>query len=271
MKNENPMSKPEPWTMVSNGYTVSTKPMFEQYCIEALRLAKFEENSKVLDVACGPGTLSLLIYKEAHEVHSIDFSEGMLECLKQEILNQDIHNIKTYLMDGQSLEFRNEEFDFIFSIFGLMFFPDRIKGFKEIFRTLKIGGRACVTSWADVSMSPLMHLMFSAMNSAFPDMPESNTKILNLEDPTVFENEMKEAGFSNVKIVHYDGAWIVNNINEFFDDMINGSAPIVLLRSKIGEQVWLEKKDVMLKHLSDKLNKLPVTLHSRAYLGVGEK
>jgi ubiquinone/menaquinone biosynthesis C-methylase UbiE len=69
-----------------------------------------------------------------------------------------IANIKTCLMDGQALEFGDNTFDFAYSIFGLMFFPDRLKGFREMHRTLRPGGRAAVTSWAPVEESPLMQL-----------------------------------------------------------------------------------------------------------------
>ena len=144
---------PEPWTQVAEGYVTETQPLFEQYCRKALELAGFTSDGKVLDVACGPGTLSLLIYKDAEEIHGIDFSPGMLECFNKEIGRRSINNITTYHMDGQNLEFADDTFDWAFSIFGLMFFPDRNKGFREIMRTLKPGGRAAITSWAPVSDS----------------------------------------------------------------------------------------------------------------------
>lgn len=271
MTNTNPMSAPEPWSLVSAGYVTDTKPLFEQYCNEALRLSGYDGTGKILDVACGPGTLSLLIHKEVDEIQAIDFSQGMLDCFDREIEQNGINNIKTCLMDGQNLNFADNEFDWAFSIFGLMFFPDRMQGFREMYRTLKPGGRAAVTSWAPVTDSPLMQLMFSAMGAAFPKKPESSPSILNLEDPVNFKKEMQEAGFANVSITHFDGTWELTSVEEFLDSMVRGSAPIVMLKNQLGDEAWAEKRAIMLEYLTGQISELPVILSSRAYIGVGEK
>lgn len=272
MSHGNPMSSPEPWSMVSSGYVTDTMPLFEQYCIEALRLSAFNSSGKVLDVACGPGTLSLLIHESADQIHAIDFSPGMLDSFNSKIDQQGIDNITTCLMDGQNLLFSDNEFDWAYSIFGLMFFPDRIKGFSELYRTLKPGGRAAVTSWAPVSYSPLMQLMFGAIGAAFPAKEEGKSeKVLTLEDPDVFKTEMEEAGFGDVTVTPFDGYWELEDIEEFLDSVTRGSAPIVMLKKQLGEDAWTEKREIMLQWLKDQVTDLPVTLHSRAYIGVGKK
>ncbi|MDH5179465.1 MAG: methyltransferase domain-containing protein [Gammaproteobacteria bacterium] len=272
MTGTNPMSTSVPWTMVAEGYEIETKPLFEQFCREALRLSDFASGGKVLDVACGPGTLSLLIHQQAEQIDAIDFSQGMLDCFARQIRQQGITNIRAQLMDGQALGFPDNAFDRAYSIFGLMFFPDRIKGFRELYRTLKPGGKAAVTSWAPVSDSPLMQLLFGAMGAAFPKKPETNSNaVLTLEDPDNFKQEMERAGFSNVSVTHFDGGWTITDVETFFDAMVRGSAPIVMLKEQLGEAVWQEKRAVMLAYLREQITELPVTPYSRAYIGVGEK
>jgi len=272
MSTQNPMSTPEPWTLVSSGYVTDTQPLFEQYCREALRCSGFSGTGAVLDVACGPGTLSLLIHQQVDHICAIDFSPGMIDCFNREIARQKISNINTYLMDGQQLSFADNQFDWAYSIFGLMFFPDRIQGFKEMYRTLKPGGRVAVTSWAPVADSPLMQLMFGAMAQAFPKKPEADSqKLLNLDDPLNFKHEMQQAGFDNVSVVHFDGVWTLTNVEEFFDAMVRGSAPIVMLKKQLGDELWLEKRSIMLSWLHQQIVQVPVTLSSRAYIGIGQK
>ncbi|MEW5757719.1 MAG: class I SAM-dependent methyltransferase [Pseudomonadota bacterium] len=272
MTDKNPMSTPEPWTLVAEGYVTETQPVFAQYCRKALEVADFCNADNVLDVACGPGTLSLLIQNDVREIHGIDFSEGMLNCFNQEIARRDITNITTYHMDGQNLDFADNTFDWAFSIFGLMFFPDRNRGFREMLRTLKPGGRAVVTAWAPVSDSTAMQMMFGAMQAAFPRKPEADGgKVLTLDDPDNFRHEMRQAGFVDVTITPYDGYWTVNDIETFFDSMVRGSAPITLLKSQLGEDVWAEKRAIMLSYLKDKLVTLPTSLNSRAWIGIGRK
>lgn len=272
MTNKNPMSVPEPWTLVAEGYVTDTKPLFRQYCEKALELSGYAGGGKVLDVACGPGTLSLLIHDKADEIHAIDFSQGMLDCFNREIGQLGIANIKTHMMDGQALEFGDNTFDYAYSIFGLMFFPDRSKGFREMLRTLKPGGRAAVTSWAPIEQSSGMQKMFGAIRVAFPRKPEADdAKIFNLEDPEIFRSEMEAAGFVDVAITPYDGYWTVNNVEDFLDSMLRGSAPLVMLKNSLQEDAWSEKRAIMLEYLEGEITELPATLGSRAFIGTGKK
>jgi ubiquinone/menaquinone biosynthesis C-methylase UbiE len=148
MSRPNPISRPEPWTLVTEEYVTDTQPVFAQYCRKVLELSGLDDTGKVLDVACGPGTLSLLIHDQATEIPAIDFWPSMLACFDRERVRRGIKNIRTHLKDGQALAFGDNQFDWAFSIFGPMFFPDRARGFREMYRTFKPGGRTAITAWA---------------------------------------------------------------------------------------------------------------------------
>ncbi len=272
MNNTHPMSTPYPWSLVAPGYASHAQPALEQYARAALEVAGFDSAQKVLDVACGSGTLSLLINDRAEEVHSIDFSPAMLTILKSQIARRGIWNVKTYQMDGQDLGFDDATFDWAFSSFGLMFFADRDRGFREIGRTLKPGGRAVITSWAPVTESTAMQMMFGALRVAFPAEPSSDSaQVLTLEDPDNFRHEMERAGFKDVSVTPFDGDWPVTDAETFFDSMVSGSAPLNLLRSQLDDTVWEAKRASMLSYLRERLVRLPTVLCSRAWIGVGSK
>ena len=117
-----------------------------------------------------------------------------------------------------------------------------------------------------------MQMMFGAMGAAFPRKPESNSnKVLNLEDPENFKTEMEQAGFSDVSITAFDGLWHVDGIEDFLESMVRGSAPITMLKNQLGEQVWAEKRAIMLAFLKERPSTLPATLNSRAWIGIGRK
>jgi ubiquinone/menaquinone biosynthesis C-methylase UbiE len=196
----NPLSASEPWNLVADGYAETTMLVFEQFADEAIAASKLKPNSTVLDVACGPGTLALRLAQLAAQVHGIDFSEAMLAVFRNKIEQAGHRNIKLHCGDAQTLPYADATFDAAFSLFGLMFFPDRQQGFAEIYRTLKPGGSVAITSWAPVDQSPAMMTMFGALRAIKPDLPQPQRSVTTLENPERFKQEMEEAGFRNVEI-----------------------------------------------------------------------
>lgn len=114
--------------------------MFEQCAEAAIAACKLQPGAAVLDVACGPGTLVLKCAGMAGKVHGIDFWQAMLDCFAERIESEGHRNIEIGHGDAQQLPYESNTFDAAFSLFGLMFFPDRCRGFAEIYRTLKPGG-----------------------------------------------------------------------------------------------------------------------------------
>lgn len=270
-QNPNPMSSFEPWDMVASGYAETTMQMFEQFAQVAIEASNLKPGSAVLDVACGPGTLALMVASEAGKVHGIDFSVAMLDCFAERI-EQDGHlNIEIQHGDAQSLPYANNIFDAAFSIFGLMFFPNRERGFTEICRTLKPRGTIAVTSWAPVDQSPAMQMMFGALKAINPELPEPERAIDTLENPERFKYEMEEAGFRDVKINCIRGSFPVTSISEFWEAMVKGSAPIQMMSNAMGETAWRKKENLGLAFLEKNLPTTPTVLSSSAWLGTGIK
>jgi len=267
----NPLSVSEPWNLVADGYAVTTMLMFAQYADEVIAASRLKPGATVLDVACGPGTLGLRVARTAAKVHGIDFSESMLAIFQKKIGQSGLHNIELHCSDAQALPYANATFDAAFSLFGLMFFPDRKKGFAEIHRTLKPGGSIAVTSWAPVDQSPAMQTMFGALRAIKSDLPQPQRSIATLENPEVFRQEMQEAEFRNIEIRLVTKLFPVPSIPEFWEIMVKGSAPIQMLKKNLGEAAWREKEPLALDYLKEKLPTVPTGLTSDAWLEVGVK
>ena len=171
----------------------------------------------------------------------------------------------------QTLPYADNTFDTAFSLFGLMFFPNRKLGFDEIYRTLKPGGNAVITSWAPVDQSPAMMTMFGALRAINPDLPQPQRSVTTLEDPDVFRQEMQDAGFRNIEIRLVTKPFPVTTIPEFWESMVKGSAPIQMMKKSMGEAMWCEKEILALDYLKERLHSLPTELTSDAWLGMGVK
>jgi len=269
--NSNPLSNCEPWNLVADGYAETTMVVFKQYAEAVIAASNIKPGAVVLDVACGPGTLALEIAQTASKVHGIDFSDSMLAIFRDKINQAGHKHIELHCGDAQSLPYTDGMFDAAFSMFGLMFFPDRSKGFAEIYRTLKPGGSITVTSWAPVDQSPAMHIMFGALRAIKPDLPEPQKSISSLENPEVFKQEMHDAGFKNIEIRSVTKPFPVASIPEFWESMVKGSAPIQMLKRNMSEELWREKEILAINYLEETLPSIPTELTSDAWLGLAVK
>ncbi|TGM58422.1 class I SAM-dependent methyltransferase [Leptospira adleri] len=267
----NPLSSVEPWSLVAEGYTKSTKQFLETYSLKAMDLLGLKSDHVVLDVAAGPGTLAIPLSKSVKEIYAIDFSEPMIEQLKKGMREANVENVIPLVMDGQRLEFPQNHFDGAFSMFGLMFFPDKLQGLKEIYRVLKPGKKVAVSGWAPVKNSPLMQFLFGALRKANPEIPEPQTNPSSFENPEFFREQLNAAGFREIDILPFSNSIEVSDAEEFLDSMIEGGAPLQWMKSKMKESVWDEKRKIMLEHLNSQLTKLPISLSSEAYIAVAEK
>lgn len=51
--------------------------------------------SSLLDVGCGPGTIALAIASKIKKVYALDYSEGMLDCVKNNCKEKELLNVTT--------------------------------------------------------------------------------------------------------------------------------------------------------------------------------
>jgi len=270
-KNENMLSTVTPWDMVAQGYAETSMMMLQAYTERAINLLKIDPTSKILDVACGPGTLSLEISKKVDSVYAIDFSPEMLTIFKNKLNEHGIINVDVCCGDGQDLPYEDERFDAAFSMFGLMFFPERNKGFSELYRTVKPGGQIAVSSWAPVGKSPAMQIMFGAIRAMKPEIPEPQTDIASLENPEVFHKEMQAVGFKNIDVHLVSIDFPVESVEKFWSNMVNGSAPIVMMKNSMSPEEWSEKEKIALAYLHENVTSVPTSLSSDAWIACAEK
>jgi ubiquinone/menaquinone biosynthesis C-methylase UbiE len=236
----------------------------------ALALAALSSMAEVLDVATGPGVLALEIAPRVKRVDAVDFSPAMLAQLEHKRRALGIENVFAQVADGQALPFADQSFDAAFSMFGLMFFPDRNRGFSELWRTLRPGGIAVVSSWAPVDQSPLMSLMFGALRVADPSRAAPQTNLLNLENPAVFVRELELAGFRDVRVEPCTHGVQVESAEHWWELMTRASAPLVLLKRKLGEQEWERQSRLAKAYVAAQVPS-PRVLTTTAYLGFGRR
>jgi len=262
-----PLASPEPWSLVADDYTLELLPMFELFAKDALALAPTPAGARLLDVAAGPGTLTLLAAESGRSLSAIDFSPEMVKNLKRRLNGAQL-GADVRLGDGQALPWGDAEFDAAFSMFGLMFFPERARGFSELYRVLKPGGVAVVSSWA--TLEGIFASMMAAMREILPEIPFGSGKG-PLGDPDEFAAELRAAGFANVKVTPQTHTLPGGTPAEIWGLSQRTTAPIVLLKRRLGEAKWAEVTSGVVERLEAQYGSGDVAITTTAYLGSGQK
>lgn len=265
-----PLAQPAPWDLVSGGYDKYTREYLASFARIALEKVSLPPNSRVVDVACGPGTSVLLLADRVAHIDAVDFSSKMLEQCAAHLKGRAITNVELHQGDGMALPLEDGQYQLGLSMFGLMFFPDRVRGMRELHRVLAPGGTVIIGSWAPAVRSPLMSLLFGMLQVLDPSFPAPVEDIASLENPDVLRSELESAGFSDVRTEVVESALEITSIDEFWHGMVEGSIPVLMLKKRMAADEWNEREQVGLKHLRQTLD-LPCKITSLANVGYGSK
>jgi SAM-dependent methyltransferase len=174
-------------------------------------------------------------------------------------------------MDGQALEATDNTMDRAACSFGLMLFPDRQKGFKELNRVLHPGGKAMVSGWAGPDKFEGFGLFMGAILKAFPDFPRPATPppVFSLADPGSFKAEMEAGGFKDVTVEYIDkeGQW--NDFDELWTTLTIGAPPIKMLFDQIGDEGKDRVCDALAEIVNERFGNGMIQVNNTATVGVG--
>ena len=267
---QSPLATPVPWDLVADAYTEEIVPVFELYARDALRIAAAPRGARIVDVACGPGTLSLAAAAAGHTVDAIDFSPKMIDALRKRAAGID--SITARIGDGQDLPYSAATFGAGFSMFGLMFFPDRAKGFAELRRVLAPGARAVVGSWSRLEDVPLLGRLFGILREAVAEVlgdaapkPGAAPNPLTTEDECIDEMSRQLGDVAVHRVQH---PHVHASPDAFWESALRTAAPIVMMRKGLGDR-FAEVDERVRAELRTALPPGPVTVMMPANLTVG--
>jgi len=262
---------PEKWGDIASAYGDAFETLTSQFADEVIAQLSPRAGESVLDVAAGTGAFSLAAARLGADVLATDFAEGMVEHIRQRIENESVGNIKTRVMDGQALDVADASFDISVSIVGLIFFPDIDKGFAELKRVLKPGGRCAVVCWDFPENFDMMRLLRQSIETAVPDfeMPTQTPVWARLVGEQALAEKFQQAGFSNVAVKTIDGLLTLDSAEDFWSVFIASSPPMISLFAALGEENTKRAGEVFVKLATNDGEKEVVTLASKACVGIG--
>jgi SAM-dependent methyltransferase len=229
------LSQAASWDLVSADYERVYEPVFRELARQTLALVP--PGLRAVDVAAGPGTLSFLAAAHGAQVDAIDFSPDMIAKLGAR-LEHEPAAIEARIGDGMSLPYPDATFDAGYSQLGLMFFPDRARGWRELGRVLKQGGRAAVTSWQPLERNQVLFTVVQWMaeltaNAGLPPVPPP-PRVLSDRDSCIAE--LREAGLRSPEVHEICAYAEFSDAPSMIAEFLRANLPFVLLKRSLGER-----------------------------------
>lgn len=166
------------------------------FALDLVNQAGLRPTERVLDVACGTGTIARLAAERVGSngrVSGLDVNAAMLSVARS--LPSAVP-IKWYETAAESVPLPDHSFDVIFCALGLQFFADKSAALCEMHRLLKPGGRVYITT-------PVPNAFFDLFDRAIARHVSEEASafvhaVFSLSDPREMEALLTDAGFSSV-------------------------------------------------------------------------
>ena len=177
-------------------FTILTKEFFSR--------AKINKDDRILDIGCGGGITSFEASKLVGEngyVIGADISEILLDLAKRKYSN--IKNLEFKYCDVQNYKFEKKSFSKVISRFGVMFFENPIKAFKNINDSIQNGGSINFVCWTNVMENEFFtaaaNIIIKYLNKDFPEISRAPGPFAFSEEEYV-KQILEASAFKNVKV-----------------------------------------------------------------------
>jgi ubiquinone/menaquinone biosynthesis C-methylase UbiE len=173
------------------------RPYAEQL---AERAARFNP-TRILETAAGTGVVTQALSDALPDaaIVATDLNQAMLDVAGERVASP---NVSFRQADALELPFDDSEFDLVVCQFGVMFYPDKVRGNAEARRVLRDGGRYLLAIWDRIERQGLSNLAFESMEQLFPDNVPMFMKRgpFSYYEPEWIERDLHAAGFEEIEI-----------------------------------------------------------------------
>jgi len=178
----------------------------------------FNSSSVLLDNACGSGVVTQAVMEMEEPgnftVHATDMNPKMCEMTAAIAASKGwTENVQTDVMPAEALTFHNDTFTHSFSNFLIFLAKEPDKVADNIYRTLKPGGVAIVTTWAEVPHERAILKAHTTTRGA--DAFHAHKTRLEWKQASHLASVMERAGFSNVETVKCDATLRIVNLERW--------------------------------------------------------
>ena len=166
--------------------------------------AKLSPGETVLDVACGPGTVTHIASEMVGlrgKVTATDISPPMLDIARSKPHAPNSVPIEYVESPAHPLNLGDVLFDLTVCQQGLQFFPEKVEALKEMARATRPGGRIAIAVWGSLPQNPIFREIHAGLEETIPSSIADMMKApFSLNDPEQLKALGEEAGLKNIEV-----------------------------------------------------------------------
>ncbi len=217
------------------------------------RMAGVGPGACVLDVAAGAGDQTLALARAVGprgHVLATDLSPAILALARANAARAGYVHVETRVADGEDLGVPEAFFDAAVCRLGLMFFPDPLRGLREMHRALRPGGGLCTMVFSRPEKNPCVAILLAtALKHAGlpPRDPYSPGGLLSLGRPGHIEGLFRSAGFDEVATAAVDAPFRLPSVDHYLAFVRSSASPVLQILGRLepvaAEAAWCEIRD----------------------------
>lgn len=170
---------------------------FTPYARELARRVAPAAPTAVLELAAGTGLLTRELVAAGYAVTATDLNPPMVAYGRTRVGEATWSQA-----DALALPFDDQSFDAVACGFGVMFFPDKRRGFAEARRVLRPGGVLALTVWDALEQVPFTASLYDELVALWPDDPPDFFARIpyGYHDEAVLRADLAAGGFEEVVV-----------------------------------------------------------------------
>lgn len=196
-----------------------------------LGAADLRPGQQVLELACGAGRVGLQAAARVGPDGSVlcsDFSQAMVDAVRERAERLGVPNVETRLLDAQELDLPDERFDVVLCRFGYMLMADPLQSLRESARVLKPGGQLVLIVWGMAEENPWLSLVIEALiDHLNAPPPEPGTPgPFSLGEAERLRGLLDEALMADVEIEATATEQTYDSVPSWWDELMAVSGPL---------------------------------------------
>ena len=175
------------------------------------------QGDKVLDVGCGFGDTAIKLAKlvgPAGNVVGIDCCDAFLDFARAEVRARGLTNL-CFVRGDAEIALPTNQYDFVFSRFGTMFFANPVAGLRNMRKALRPGGRMVHIVWRARADNPWLSMAKDIVLRFLPppgaDAQTCGPGPFSMSDEVVVRAMMTSAGYDKIEFRRVDAPVLVGN------------------------------------------------------------